>query len=133
MIEGESVFTEEVIWDPRNSTDPDYHFNQIMAGLKSAAHHLPRVDAIGGSAAGIYISNGPRVASLFRAVPRELFETKIGNLFLGMKRAWGEIPFEVINDGEVTALAGSMSLQDNSVLGIALGSSEAEDRRHRNR
>jgi len=42
-----------------------------------------------------------------------------------MKRAWGDIPFEVVNDGEVTALAGSMSLQDNAVLGIALGSSEA--------
>jgi predicted NBD/HSP70 family sugar kinase len=125
VIEGEPVFTEEVIWDPRNSPDPAYHFNQIMAGLQSAARHLPRVDAIGGSSAGIYIANRPRVASLFRAVPRELFETKIGNLFLEMKRAWWGIPFEVINDGEVTALAGSMSLQDNAVLGIALGSSEA--------
>ena len=34
-------------------------------------------------------------------------------------------PLEVVNDGEVTALAGAMSLQDNSVLGVALGSSEA--------
>jgi len=31
----------------------------------------------------------------------------------------------VINDGEVTALAGSMALKTNSVLGIAMGSSEA--------
>jgi hypothetical protein len=31
----------------------------------------------------------------------------------------------VINDGDVTALAGSMSLEDNGVLGIAMGSSEA--------
>jgi predicted NBD/HSP70 family sugar kinase len=125
VIDGEPVFTEEVVWDPRHASDPAYHFNEIMAGLKSAAQHLPRVDAIGGSSAGIYISNRPRVASLFRAVPREVFETKIGNLFLDMKRAWGGIPFEVINDGEVTALAGSMSLQDGAVLGIALGSSEA--------
>jgi len=125
VIDGEPVFTEEVVWDPRNATDPSYHYNQIMAGLKSAAKHLPRVDAIGGSSAGIYINNRPRVASLFRAVPQELFETRVGNLFLDMKRAWGGIPFEVVNDGEVTALAGSMSLQDNAVLGIALGSSEA--------
>jgi predicted NBD/HSP70 family sugar kinase len=96
-----------------------------MTGLKSAAGHLPHVDAIGGSSAGIYINNRPRVASLFRAVPRDLFETKIGNLFIDMKRAWKGIPFEVVNDGEVTALAGSMSLQDHAVLGIALGSSEA--------
>jgi len=125
VIDGEAVFTEEVVWDPRHAADPAYHYNEIMAGLKSAATHLPRVDAIGGSSAGIYINNRPRVASLFRAVPQELFETRIGNLFLDMKRAWGGIPFEVVNDGEVTALAGSMSLQDNAVLGIALGSSEA--------
>jgi predicted NBD/HSP70 family sugar kinase len=35
------------------------------------------------------------------------------------------VPLEVINDGDVTALAGSMSIEDNAVLGIALGSSEA--------
>ena len=125
VIDGEPVFTEEVVWDPRNAADPSYHYNEIMAGLKSAAQHLPRVDAIGGSSAGIYINNRPRVASLYRAVPRDLFESGVGNLFLNMKRAWGGIPFEVVNDGEVTALAGSMSLQDNAVLGIALGSSEA--------
>jgi predicted NBD/HSP70 family sugar kinase len=125
VIDGEPVFTEETVWDPRHAADPSYHYSEIMAGLKSAAKHLPRVDAIGGSSAGIYINNRPRVASLFRAAPRELFETRVANLFLDMKRAWGGIPFEVVNDGEVTALAGSMSLQDNAVLGIALGSSEA--------
>ena len=125
VIEGEAVFTEEVVWDPRHAADPSYHYNEIMAGLKTAAGHLPRVDAIGGSSAGIYLSNRPRVASLFRGVPQDLFESGIGNLFLNMKKAWNGIPFEVVNDGEVTALAGSMSLQDNAVLGMALGSSEA--------
>jgi predicted NBD/HSP70 family sugar kinase len=125
VIEGEAVFTEEVVWDPRHAADPSYHYDEIMAGLKTAAEHLPRVDAIGGSSAGIYLSNRPRVASLFRGVPRDLFESGIGNLFLNMKKAWKGIPFEVVNDGEVTALAGSMSLQDNAVLGMALGSSEA--------
>ena len=125
VIEGEAVHTEEVVWDPRNAQDPGYHFREIMAGLESAAKHLPRVDAIGGSAAGIYINSRPRVASLYRAVPKDLFETKITRLYRDLQEAWGGIPFVVVNDGEVTALAGSMSLQDNSVLGIALGSSEA--------
>jgi hypothetical protein len=89
VIDGEPVFTEEVVWDPRHAADPSYHYNEIMAGLKSAAKHLPRVDAIGGSSAGIYVHNRPRVASLFRAVPRELFVTRVVNLFLDMKRAWG--------------------------------------------
>ena len=35
------------------------------------------------------------------------------------------MPFEVVNDGEVTALAGSMSLGANAILGIALGTSTA--------
>lgn len=125
VIDGEAVYTEEVNWDPRNASDPAYHFSEINAALKSAASHMPRVDAIGGSAAGIYINNRPRMASLFRGVPKPLFDTKIANLFIDLKRAWGGVPFEVVNDGEVTALAGAMSLKDNAVLGIALGSSEA--------
>lgn len=125
VVDGEVVFTEEVNWDPAGHSDPGYHFNEINASLESAAAHLPRVDAIGGSAAGVYINNRPRAASLFRAVPEDLFDTKIANLFIDLKREWGGVPFEVVNDGEVTALAGAMSLKDNAVLGIALGSSEA--------
>lgn len=125
VIDGEPVYTEEVNWDPRNASDPSYHYNEINAALKSAAAHLPRVDAIGGSAAGIYINNRPRVASLFRGVPKDQFDAKIARLFVDLKAEWGGIPFEVVNDGEVTALAGAMSLEDSPVLGIAMGSSEA--------
>jgi predicted NBD/HSP70 family sugar kinase len=125
VIDGNVIYSEEVVWDPRNATDPSYHFNEIMAALKSAAQHLPRVDAIGGSAAGVYIKNRPRVGSLFRGVSKELFDRKIANLFLDIKSAWGGIPLQVVNDGEVTALAGALSLNDTAVLGMALGSSEA--------
>ncbi|MBZ5544127.1 MAG: ROK family protein [Acidobacteriia bacterium] len=125
VIDGEAVHTEEVVWDPRHATDPSYHFNEINAALKSAAKHLPRVDAIGGSAAGVYINNRPRVASLYRGVPKDLFDAKITRLFFDLKEAWGGIPFVVVNDGEVTALAGALSLNDTAVLGIALGSSQA--------
>ncbi|MEN6371478.1 MAG: ROK family protein [Armatimonadota bacterium] len=125
VIDGEPVFSEEIVWDPRNQTDPGYHYSEIMAALKKAASYMPRVDAIGGSSAGVYINNHVKVASLFRGIPKDLFDTKIKNLFIDMKKDWNNIPFEVVNDGEVTALAGSMSLADNAVLGIAMGSSEA--------
>jgi len=46
-------------------------------------------------------------------------------MFFELQAAWGGIPFEVVNDGEVTALAGSIALGDNAVLGIAMGSSLA--------
>jgi len=125
VIDGQAVFSEEVIWDPKGQADPQYHFDEINAALKKAAAYLPRVDAIGGSAAGIYINNSVRVASLFRGVPKHLFEQRIRGLFQELRKAWANIPFEVINDGEVTALAGSMSLDVNRVLGIAMGSSLA--------
>lgn len=123
VIDGQVVYSEEVVWEPRKQADPEYHYREIMTALKTAASKMPRVDAIGGSSAGIIINNRPMVASLFRAVPPERFH-EINNLFLRIRAELG-VPMEVINDGDVTALAGSMSLDDNGVLGIALGSSEA--------
>ncbi len=125
VIGGEVVFSEEIVWDPSHQADPQWHFDQIMDSLRSAAAHLPRVDAIGGSAAGVYVDNEVRAASLFRAVPRDLFETRVRGLFRELRHAWHDIPFVVVNDGEVTALAGSMLSGVGSLLGIAMGSSEA--------
>jgi predicted NBD/HSP70 family sugar kinase len=125
VMDGRVVFSEETAWHPVPQSDPQWHFDQIMDSLKKAAKHLPRVDAIGGSSAGVYVNNRVRVASLFRGVPAAAFERRVSNLFLELKAAWGNIPFEVVNDGEVTALAGSMALGQNAVLGIAMGSSQA--------
>jgi len=121
---GKPVYTEEVPWEPQKRNDPSYHFHQIMAGLHSAASHLPRVDAIGGSSAGIYINNRVMVSSLFRSVPEEIFERRVKDIFLEIQRIWG-VPLKVMNDGEVTALAGSFILNSGKVLGIAMGSSQA--------
>ncbi|MDP2991071.1 MAG: ROK family protein, partial [Kiritimatiellota bacterium] len=101
VIDGKSVFSEEVVWDPKGHADPQYHFDEINAALKKAASYLPRVDAIGGSSAGIYVNNSVRVASLFRGVPKHLFEQRVRGLFQELHKAWAGIPFEVINDGEV--------------------------------
>ena len=123
VVDGKPIYSEEVIWEPRKNTDPDYHYREVMASLKTAAGKMPRVDAIGGSSAGIYVDNRPMVASLFRGIPAEKFGN-IKNMFLRIRDEMG-VPLEVINDGDVTALAGSMSIGDNGILGIALGSSEA--------
>jgi predicted NBD/HSP70 family sugar kinase len=123
VVAGEAVFSEEIVWEPRRQTDPRYHYEHIMNALKVAAAKMPRVDAIGGSAAGVYINNRAMVASLFRGIPAERFD-EVRNMFLRIRQEMS-VPLEIVNDGEVTALAGSMSLEDNAVLGIALGSSEA--------
>lgn len=125
VIDGRVVFSEEIVWDPIPQADPQYHVDGIMDSLRRAAAHLPRVDAIGGSAAGVYVNNRVKVASLFRGVPPALFQSRVQDLFREICHAWKDLPFEVVNDGEVTALAGSMSLGDNAVLGLALGTSSA--------
>ena len=125
LIDGRVVFSDETEWDPYHKPDPQYHYDGIMDSLRKAAAHLPRVDAIGGSAAGVYVNNRVKGGSLFRGVRPELFDARVRNLFLDIRKAWNGVPLEVVNDGEVTALAGSMSLGENAILGIALGTSTA--------
>lgn len=120
---GKVVFSEEFPWDPRNQADPEYHFNTLNEGLKQAAATLPRVDAIGGSTAGVVVSNRIRVASLFRAIPKERYP-EAQNLFQRIQQEW-QVTVEVANDGDVTALAGLMALGKKGILGVAMGSSEA--------
>jgi predicted NBD/HSP70 family sugar kinase len=125
VIDGRVVFSDETVWDPYHKPDPQYHYDGIMDSLKKAAAHLPRVDGIGGSAAGVYVNNRVRAGSLFRGVPRDLFDLRVRDMFLDIRKAWNDVPLDVVNDGEVTALAGSMSLGANAILGIALGTSTA--------
>lgn len=125
VIDGKVVFSEEVEWNPYFESDPQYHFDGIDDTLRRAADKLPRVDAIGGSAAGDYANNEVLVASLFRGISDADFEQHIRRIFWRLKEKWGNVPFVVANDGEVTALAGSMSLNDNGVLGVSMGTSQA--------
>ena len=126
VIDGETVYSEEVVWHPKLNADPRYHYDGIVAALKSAAAHLPRVDAVGISSAGIYIDNRTRSASLFLQVPREQFDAQVKDIFLrAVSDTFGDVPCAVINDGDVSALAGAMSLGRSSVLGISMGTSEA--------
>jgi len=124
VVDGEPVFSKEIAWQPVVQEDPAYHYERIVAGLKEAASHLPRVDAIGGSAAGIYVNNEVKVASLFRGVPEAEFEKSAKPMFLNIQKEF-DVPLVVANDGDVTALAGAMSLKRNAMLGVAMGSSEA--------
>ncbi len=126
VIDGKSVYSEEVVWFPKTNTDPKYHYEGILDAMKTAASHMPRVDAIGVSSAGVYVDNRIMVASLFLKVSDEDFEKSVKNMYIDVAKEIGEnIPVEVANDGDVTALAGAMDLNDNGVLGVAMGTSEA--------
>jgi predicted NBD/HSP70 family sugar kinase len=123
VVNGTAVFTQEAPWDPKSHANPDYHYHHIVSALHRAAAHLPRVDAIGGSSAGIIVDNEIRVASLLRAVPKKNFARAAG-IFKRIQREWN-VPVVVMNDGDVTALVGALSLGSKGVLGIAMGSSQA--------
>lgn len=126
VIDGESVYSEEVVWFPKTNSDPEYHYQGILEAMKTAASKMPRVDAIGVSSAGVYVDNRIMIASLFLKVSDEDFEKKVKNMYIDVAKEIGEnIPIEVANDGDVTALAGAMNLNENSVLGVAMGTSEA--------
>ena len=125
VMDGKTLFSEEVVWHPKVTEDPDYHYNGILSAMKTAASHLPRVDAIGVSSAGVYIDNKAMVASLFLKVPKDLFQSKVKNIYINAAKEIGDVPLVVANDGDVTALAGAMSLDAGNVLGIAMGTSEA--------
>jgi hypothetical protein len=125
VIDGKAVHSEEVVWDPYFQKDVNYHREGILDSLRRAAAKLPKIDAIGGSAAGVYVDNQPRIASLFRGVPEEDFKEKVQPLFLEIAKEFPGVPFVVLNVGEVTALAGAVSLQKNALIGVAMGTSEA--------
>ncbi len=125
VVDGVPVYSEEVVWYPKTNSDPDYHYEGILSAFRSAASKMPRVDAIGVSSAGIYVDNRAMVASLFLQVPRDAFDKKVKDIYIRAAKEFGDVPLQVANDGDVTALAGAMSLEENRILGIAMGTSEA--------
>ena len=125
VIDGTPVYSEEVVWFPKLNSDPKYHYEGILSAFRSAAAHMPRVDAIGVSSAGIFRDNRAMVASLFLKVPEEAFNKEVKDIYIRAAKAMGDVPVVVCNDGDVTALAGAMSLERDNVLGVAMGTSEA--------
>ena len=125
VVDGETIFSEEVVWLPKLNSDPEYHFENIVKAMQLAADKMPRVDAIGVSSAGTFIGNAPMVASLFIKVPRSNWD-KVKTIY---DRAGAAVapnaPVLVANDGDVSALAGAMGLGKGNLMGIAMGTSEA--------
>ena len=128
VIDGKTVYSEEVVWHPKTQSDPQYHYDEIVKAFRTAASKMPRVDGIGVSSAGVFIGNAPMVSSLFIKVPREKEVRKLVHTVFDRAAAAigdGKVPIVVANDGDVTALAGAMGLGATAVMGMAMGTSEA--------
>jgi len=124
VIDGEAVYSHETVWNPKINSDPDYHFENVVSAMKEAAERLPRVDAIGVSSAGLIGNNRVLFAQLYGLVPKELFNSRVRDIYAqAVEKIGKDIPFEVVNDGDVAALAGAISLEKTNILGLALGTS----------
>jgi len=126
VIGGKVIESQEIAWDPKLHSDPRYHKTFITEILEIAASWLDyRIDRIGGSAAGIYVNNEARVASLFKMVKEAGNFGHLKGFFNEMGNRYNA-PLQVINDGLVTALAGyEWTGKHMGVLGVAMGTSVA--------
>ena len=124
VIDGEVVYSEEVVWHPKTNPDPNYQYQGILDAFRTAASKMPRVDGIGVSSAGVFIGNAPMVSSIFYCVPRDRWE-EVKTVYDRAAAEIGDVPVVVANDGDVTALAGAMGMGVGAIMGIAMGTSEA--------
>ena len=124
VIDGECVYSEEVVWHPKTQSDPQYQYEGILDSFRTAASKMPRVDGIGISSAGVFIGNAPMISSLFIKVPRSRWD-EVKTIYDRAGAEIGNVPVVVANDGDVTALAGAMGMGCGSIMGLAMGTSEA--------
>lgn len=130
VLDGKQIFSEEIVWLPKLQEDINYQYEHLYDALKLALDKLGGdCDGIGVSAAGVIVADKPMVSSIFVKIPKSDFE-KVKYSYINIinklaKELGHDIPFVVANDGDVTALAGANDLKDGSVLGIAMGTSEA--------
>ena len=124
VIDGEVVYSEEVVWHPKVNPDPNYQYEGILDSFRTAASKMPRVDGIGVSSAGVFIGNAPMISSIFYCVPRKRWD-EVKTVFDRAAAAIGDVPIVVANDGDVSALAGAMSMDRGCLMGLAMGTSEA--------
>ena len=124
VIDGECVYSEEVVWHPKTNPDPTYQYEGILDSFRTAASKMPRVDGIGVSSAGVFVGNAPMISSIFYCVPRDRWD-EVKTVFDRAAAAIGDVPIVVANDGDVSALAGAMGMNCGNIMGLAMGTSEA--------
>ncbi|MCL2222766.1 MAG: ROK family protein [Oscillospiraceae bacterium] len=126
LVDGEVIYSNETVWNPKLNDDPSYHYNGIISAFREAKEKLPRVDAVGISSAGLVGNNRVLYAQLYQMVPKDRFKAEVRDIWSrAVREVCGDVPFAVLNDGDITALAGSINLKKKNMLGIAMGTSVA--------
>ena len=113
VIDGVSVYSEEVVWFPKQAADPTYQYNGIVEAFRAAASKMPRVDAIGVSSAGVFVGNSPMVSSLFIKIPRARRE-EVKSVYDRAAKEIGDVPIVVAMG---TSEAAGYVTPDGKILG----------------
>lgn len=124
--DGKLIYSEEMLWNPKEAKDPAYQYNGILESLEKGRSLLPHIDSIGISVAGVVRDNELLSTSLYASVneeekyvcSRDVFKKIISEHF-------ADIPYSVFNDGDVSAIGASLYFKKSNVLGLSLGTSLA--------
>ena len=130
----EITYNGEHEWDIYQ-TNPEYHYNIVLEKMKEAAKTMPRVDSVGGASAGVPIKDDCVWNDCFPRVSREDFKRVCVPFFKNLAKEFGDakgnpVPLKVMNDGEVTAVAGVQMMEQQEkgktigkgTFGISMGS-----------
>lgn len=130
VVDGKVIYSNEIVWLPKLNDDIKYHQEIAYKAFKEGIDKLGGdVDSIGISSAGVIINNRPMQCSLFIKAIKEHFP-EVKNFYIDIvKRLENElghkIPFQVSNDGDVSAIAGVLDKKEGGMIGLAMGTSEA--------
>jgi hypothetical protein len=115
VVNGETVWAEEIVWLPKLAEDISYHHEHIKDAILKAAEHMPSFDAVGVSTAGVLVANRAMVSHLFLKVPKDRQGEACKNVYVDVLEELG-VPYAVANDGDVAALAASMAMERLSLI-----------------
>ncbi len=119
---GEILYMEQVLWNPMVESDPEFHFKSVVESIHVAAKRLPRIDGIGVSTTGVFVENQARFSDLFHSVPGMDFSDALIDLYPRAAKAMGCGEGLVVeNEGDVSALAGAMTMDCKGVLSLHFG------------
>ena len=131
-LDGEKLlYSNEIIWHPKLNENLNYHINMINSIFDTALSYLNNdVDNIKISSAGVIKDNKIILANLFEKVDRSIHLDDINNFYVNAvkrleNRLNKKINYIVLNDGDVSSIAGMNHYKLDNVLGLALGTSFA--------
>ncbi len=119
---GKLLFQAKKSWTPKRQNSPAYHYEEISKAIHEAKAALSGLDFIGISSPGVVLNNQIRESSLFRKIPLDK-TAELKELFPKISERFGHVPYRLVNDGEVSALAGRQVCGGTGILSLTFGTS----------